>query len=132
MNRTSITCLWAQLPRIQSALPILLASITLQALGRPTAPAGLLVSGVRTPLGIDRDAARFTWRSVDTGRAARQTAYQILVASSVERVAAGKADLWDSGKVDSDRSAAVEYGGKALPSRTRFWWKVRTWDQTGE
>jgi alpha-L-rhamnosidase len=133
MNRTSKSCLWAQLPaRIQSALPILLVSITLQALGQPTAPTGLLVNGVSNSLAIDRDTTRFTWRSVDTGRGARQTAYQIRVASSVERLAAGKADLWDSGKVASDRSAAVEYGGKALPSRTRFWWKVRTWDQTRE
>jgi alpha-L-rhamnosidase len=54
------------------------------------------------------------------------------VASSAERLAAGKADWWDSGKVDSDRSAAVEYGGKRLPAATRFWWKVRTWNQTGD
>ena len=39
---------------------------------------------------------------------------------------------WDSGKVDSARSASVEYAGKALPSATRFWWTVRVWDQTGK
>jgi alpha-L-rhamnosidase len=59
-------------------------------------------------------------------------AYQILVASSADRLAADKADLWDSRKVDSDRSASVEYGGKALPAAKRFWWKVRVWDQTGQ
>jgi alpha-L-rhamnosidase len=92
---------------------------------------GLLVNGVSNPLAIDREGARFAWRSEDTGRGARQTAYQLLVASSAERLAAGKADWWDSGKVDSDRSAAVEYAGKALPLVTRFWWEVRVWDQTG-
>ena len=57
---------------------------------------------------------------------------RLLVASSAERLAAGKADWWDSGKVDSDKSASVEYAGNPLPSATRFWWEVRVWDQTGK
>src|SRR5512138_3289982 len=113
----------------QSALLLLLASITLQAFGRPAPPVGLLVNGVSNPLAIDREAARFTWRSSDTARGTRQTAYQILVASSIERLTAGTADSWDSGKVDSDRSAAVEYTGKPFPAAKRLWWKVRVWDQ---
>ena len=100
--------------------------------GNPAAPDGLLVNGVSYPLAIDRDATRFTWMSTDAGRGEAQTAYQILVASSAERLAAGKADWWDSGKVDSDRSASVEYSGKPLPPATRFWWEVRVWDKTGE
>ena len=117
---------------MQFALVFIVASITLEASGQPTAPVGLLVNGVSNPLAIDRDATRFTWRSVDAGRGEMQTAYQILVSSSAERLAAGKADWWDSGKVDSDQSASVEYAGKALPPATRFWWKVRIWDQTGK
>jgi alpha-L-rhamnosidase len=98
----------------------------------PSAPEGLLVNGVSNPPAIDRAATRFTWRSADTGRGARQTAYQILVASSLKGLAAGLADWWDSGKVDSDKSASAEYGGKALPAPTRFWWKVRVWNQAGK
>jgi alpha-L-rhamnosidase len=105
--------------------------MTLKASGQSVAPAGLLVNGVSEPLAIDRDSARFTWRSVDTNRGATQIAYQILVSSSAGRLAAGQADCWDSGKVDSDQSASVEYAGSTLPLATRFWWKVRTWDQTG-
>jgi alpha-L-rhamnosidase len=117
---------------IRSALPILLVSVALEVLGRSSAPVEMLVNGVSNPLAIDRDTARFTWRSEDTSRAARQTAYQVLVASSAERLAGGKADWWDSGKVDSDKSASVEYTGKALQPAMRFWWKVRIWNQTGE
>jgi alpha-L-rhamnosidase len=117
---------------IRFALPILLASVSLGVLGRSSAPVEMLVNGVSNPLAIDRDTARFTWRSVDTGRAERQTAYQILVGSSVKGLASGKADWWDSGKVNSDKSASVEYTGKGLPPAMRFWWKVRVWDQTGE
>ncbi len=116
-----------------SALPLVfaLASITLEASGEPAAPRGLLVNGVSNPLAIERNPTRFTWRATDAVRGAKQSAYQVLVGSSARRLAVEKADFWDSGKVDSDKSAAVEYAGKALPWATRFWWKVRIWDQTG-
>ena len=81
---------------------------------------GLLVNGVSNPLAIDRDSARFTWRSADASRGERQTAYQILVSSSPDRLAADKGDWWDSGKVDSDQSASVEYAGKPCLPATRF------------
>src|SRR5215469_13807220 len=80
----------------------------------PAAPVGLLVNGVSNPPAIDRDATRFTWMSTDARRGESQTAYQILVASSLKRIAADTGDLWDSGKVASDKSASVEYAGKAL------------------
>jgi alpha-L-rhamnosidase len=96
------------------------------------APVGLLVNGVSEPLAIDRDTTRFTWRSTHASRGAKQTAYQILVSSNAEQLANGGADFWDSGKINSDKSASVEYAGKPLPPATRFWWQVRIWDQTGK
>jgi alpha-L-rhamnosidase len=90
------------------------------------------VNGVSNPLAVDRDAVRFTWRQADAGRGAVQTAYQILVATSRKHLAAGKGDLWDSDKVESDRSAAVAYSGAALPAATRLWWKVREWNKAGK
>ncbi len=59
----------------------------------------------------------------------RQIAYQILVASTPQQLAANKGDLWDSGKVLSDQSLRVAYAGKPLASRTRCHWKVRLWDK---
>jgi alpha-L-rhamnosidase len=115
--------------------PVLALLVVLNAFavsGKPAAPVGLLVNGVRNPLAIDRDATRFTWRSVDDNRGETQTAYQILVSSDPDFSTAGKGDYWDSGKVDSDKSASVEYGGKPLPAASRFWWKVRVWDQTAK
>jgi alpha-L-rhamnosidase len=111
---------------------IVFISITLGVFGKPSAPIGLLVNGVSNPLAIDRNATRFTWMSKEGSRGQSQTAYQVLVASSLKGLAAGKADSWDSGKVNSDKSASLEYAGKALPAAMRFWWKVRIWDQTGE
>ena len=96
------------------------------------APTGLLVNGVANPLAVDRGAIRFTWRSEAGGRGEKQTAYQVLVSSSRTNLATAEGDFWDSGKVVSDRSAALEYGGRTLPPAERFWWKVRIWNQSGK
>lgn len=108
-------------------------SLALQAAtGRPSPPVGLLVNGLSSPLAIDRNAVRFTWKQAASGRASAQTAYRILVATNRERLAARKGDIWDSGKVESDRSAAVAYTGTSLPAETRLWWKVRVWNEAGK
>jgi alpha-L-rhamnosidase len=115
-----------------SALVSAGASVAFGASSMAPAPAGLLVNGVNEPLAIDRDTTRSTWRLREGDRGEKQTAYQILVSSSAAQLAKGEADFWDSGKIDSDKSASVEYAGKPLAPATRFWWQVRIWDQTGK
>src|SRR5690348_3430879 len=83
------------------------------------------------PQGIDVAAPRLSWvltPVIPNARDVRQTAYQVLAASTPEALAAGRGDLWDSGKVESDRSIHVEYAGKPLASGARVYWKVRAWD----
>jgi alpha-L-rhamnosidase len=84
------------------------------------------------PLGINVINPRLAWEMRDDRRGALQTAYRIFVASSPEKLAAGEGDLWDSGKVASDRTAQVVYAGKSLAPRTRCYWKVRLWDREGK
>jgi len=55
-------------------------------------------------------------------------AYQILVATDARKLSVGKADLWDSGKVVTERSIQIPYTGKELVSRQKCFWKVRVWD----
>jgi alpha-L-rhamnosidase len=83
------------------------------------------------PLGIDVCQPRLSWEMQDARRGAAQSAYQILAATSAEKLAAGEADLWDSGKVTSAQSAQIVYAGKPLASRTQCFWKVRLWDAQG-
>jgi alpha-L-rhamnosidase len=84
------------------------------------------------PVGVDTLQPRLSWVIVADARGTRQTAYQILVASSPEGLKQNRGDLWDSGKVDSDQSIQLVYGGKApAPGQTCFW-KVRAWNQSGK
>lgn len=84
------------------------------------------------PLAIDRREPRLGWRIESPARGARQTAYQIIVASSAASLAAGKGDLWDTGKVASSQTIQIAYQGKPLPSRQACFWKVRLWDQNDQ
>jgi alpha-L-rhamnosidase len=83
------------------------------------------------PLGIDVRQPRLSWQLASDRRGAAQTAYQIHAASNPADLAAGRNLLWDSGKVASDQSLHVPYGGPALVSGQRVYWQARVWDETG-
>lgn len=81
------------------------------------------------PLGIDAASPRLSWIITSSRRGEKQTAYQVLVASSAKPLGDDKGDLWDSGKVVSDESSQIVYSGKPLISRQNCFWKVRIWDR---
>jgi alpha-L-rhamnosidase len=83
------------------------------------------------PLGLDTPQPRLSWLLDSRERGQCQTAFQILAASNPEALAKGAGDLWDSGKVPSAESVHVVYGGQALHSGQRVYWKVRAWDREG-
>ncbi len=83
------------------------------------------------PLGIDEAAPRLSWIVTSGERGQKQTAYQILVATSAEKLARDVGDLWDSGRVETGETVNVEYAGGELASREVCHWKVRAWDSGG-
>ena len=95
---------------------------------RATVAAKVTVSNLEAdanpaPLGIDNAKPTLTWQLSGTGRGVTQARYRILVASTSALAAARKGDLWDTGPVASDNTS-VTYAGKALASRTRYYWTV--------
>ena len=96
------------------------------------APVHLRCEYRENPLGIDAPAPHLSWQSDSTERNWKQVAYQLLVASSLDGLRSGKADVWDSGKANSDESVGIAYKGPALESRKRYYWHVRVWDSTGK
>lgn len=83
------------------------------------------------PLGIDATAPRLGWHLNSERRGEMQSAYQVLVASSIENLDADNGDLWNSGRVGSDQSIQVPYAGTPLQSHMKCYWKVRVWDKDG-
>ena len=95
-------------------------------------PAELRCEYLVDPLGIDSARPRFSWVLHSYRRGQMQSAYQILVASTEENLKRNMGDLWDSGKVASDRSVNIPYEGRVLVSGQRCWWKVRCWNATSD
>src|SRR4051812_48835591 len=97
----------------------------------PHAPRNLRLEYLENPLGIQETRPRFSWWQDDARPGARQVAYQVQVATDPGKLAAGKPDLWDSGKIPSPDVSQVEYAGQALASRQRCSWRVRSFDRSG-
>jgi len=88
------------------------------------------VCSIKEPLGIDCPPV-FSWVVQAADRGEQQSAYRIVVASTAEKAAAKIGDFWDSGKVTSEETMEVVYGGKALPSCTTCYWTVEVWNSAG-
>lgn len=108
-----------------------MAAMPAQASPTVTRVTGLRTEYVETPLAVDVAAPRLSWRLAAARRNVRQTAYQILAASHEADLTAGKADLWDSGRVASDRCFEIPYSGRPLASGQRVYWRLRVWDDEG-
>lgn len=91
----------------------------------------LSIEYLTNPIGIDIEKPRFSWVMKTKEHNVQQTAYQILVASSPEKLDDMHTDVWNSGKQLSNSSVLVPYRGNSLLSGKRYYWKVRVWDQKG-
>lgn len=85
----------------------------------------------RNPSCLDDPQPRFSWMITQGRRGEKQTAYQVLVASSRAKLDRGTGDVWNSGKVWSSQSNYMLYGGKPLVSRQTYCWKIRIWNAAG-
>ncbi|MFZ9982478.1 MAG: family 78 glycoside hydrolase catalytic domain [Cyclobacteriaceae bacterium] len=90
------------------------------------------------PSGLSEANPRFSWQLRSAVRGTMQTAYEIKVselktapslAGSSSKISG---EIWSSGKVISDQSVYVPFGGKALKSGTWYGWQVRVWDNRGK
>lgn len=76
------------------------------------------------PQGIDVTEPRLSWEIQSIKRNVQQLGYQVIVASSQEKLAKGEGDCWNSGKISSAQSIHITYAGKKIGSRSTCYWKV--------
>ncbi len=119
--------------KIRSFFPVLVFAFTaLSQIRAAVTPGSLRCNGLTDPLGLDSPAPALSWvldSDQPTARGIKQTAYQILVASTTAALAQDQGDVWDSGRVNSDQSLDIAYAGKPLATLANAYWKVRVWDQ---
>ncbi len=96
----------------------------------------LKVSGLRceylnNPLSVNVEKPRLSWVIKSGNRGMLQAAYQIIVSDNLLELKNNNGNLWDSGRVESGSSIQIEYAGKKQKSDSRYFWKVRIWDDNG-
>jgi hypothetical protein len=100
--------------------------------GAGLTPYALESEARHNPVGIDQDHPRLSWKLRSDRRGDTQVAYQIMVASTPEKLGSSIADLWDSGRVNRPETAWIPYFGTPLHSFQQCWWKLRVWSGAGE
>jgi len=91
-------------------------------------PYNLIVEFIRQPQNVEilDSQPEFSW-AVPV-KSVKQTGYQILVATTKQKLNEQQADVWNSGKIESSNSTEIEYNAGHLSPNTRYFWKVRVWD----
>jgi alpha-L-rhamnosidase len=95
------------------------------AIAAPATIADLKVEYTATPIGIDVERPRFSWKMLAPANAKgqRQTAYALVVKDR-----RGDA-VWTSGKIKNDQSLNIEYAGRPLAATQRYTWSLDVWDE---
>jgi len=72
---------------------------------------------------------RFSWIIFSEQRGTSQSAYRILVSDSPGKSGKKHGNIWDSGKVLSDKSTNIVFQGVPLQSGKKYYWNVSVWNQ---
>ncbi len=108
------------------------ASVSVMGAGKNFSLYALQCEQGENPLGIEDRQPHFSWKIHALQRGFTQSAYQLLVSESQEKLLEGKETVWNSGKIKSNHSVLVPYEGDSLKAATKYYWKVRVWDQSGK
>jgi alpha-L-rhamnosidase len=107
---------------------LLSGGTTCPALG-PQPHALTVAEGFTDPIGFYDSSPVFSWKLPVAESLESQTAYRVVVSDGID--ADSSQVIWDSGKVESEQSVWVPYGGPALKPRQRVSWRVKFWDNEG-
>lgn len=91
----------------------------------------LLCNQTENPTAINTAIPKFSWQLISEFRNQSQSAYHILVADNLDDIQNSNGNIWDSEKVNSDKSILLKFKGKELKSAQKYYWKVKVWNQTG-
>lgn len=106
---------------------LILLFLSSGAMANQPSPSDLKVNYNTCPLGIDSKVF-FSWEIKNYNRNVFQSAWQILVSTDENSLGQDKGKIWDSGKVTSAETFQIPFAGSELTSGTRYYWKVRIWD----
>lgn len=93
-------------------------------------PVDLNVAQLAEPVGLDYATPTLRWSINAEGSDVRQAACSVRIASRPDRLP--KADVWESGQVQSGQPEMTIPESVRLLSGARYFWQVKVWDEHGE
>ena len=118
--------------RVHTAFIMLFLTLSNFAFGQKLEITQLKTDYQSMPLGFDNPVPEFSWIVQSTERGTTQTAYEILVSDNRKKLDKGVGNVWKTAKVTSSATFGLHYAGSPLQSFTRYYWKVRVWNQRSE
>ncbi|WP_447642947.1 MULTISPECIES: family 78 glycoside hydrolase catalytic domain [Chitinophagaceae] len=112
------------------AISFLLLTLSLESTAQ-VAVVRLRCDGLDNPVAIDNTTPSFSWEMTSQERNVVQKSYQILVASTIEKLYKNEGDYWRASIV-GDRSNYIPYHGKPLYAGQKLYWKVKIVTSKGE
>src|SRR6187402_3485150 len=77
-------------------------------------PVHLTTEMAENPLAVIQNQPGLSWQLVSKETNVSQNAYQVLVSSSQEKLKKNDGDVWNSGKVISNKNLQITYSGNPL------------------
>ena len=115
--------------KIALVIILLASSFTIVSAAPPLQPALLTCEYIENPLGIETKIPRLSWTFNTIGRHQSQSAYEIIVSDNEKNIRQGRGNSWSTGKVSSSQNIQIEYKGDALKPLTKYYWRVKVYDQ---
>ena len=78
---------------------------------------------------VVKSAPRFSWEITSNQNNQRQSAWQLIVSDDRNIIDAAQGNIWDSGKMKGNTTFGIKWEGTKLASFTKYYWKVRIWNQ---
>ena len=113
-------------------IPLIIAfSIMIELQAATFRPTGLSCEQIINPLGIGVRQPLLSWIIESSENDIHQSAFEIVVSNNKADIDKNVGTCWNTGKVASDETVFLTYQGAPLLSFTRYFWKVRVYDQNG-
>ena len=116
--------------KLLSVITAILFSLCLHA-ASPLQPAVLTCEYLENPLGIDTKSPRLSWTLAGSERNQLQSGYEIIVSDNLNGISKAIGNVWNTGKINEARNTQLVYAGKPLQSFTRYYWRVKIYNQQG-
>ena len=96
------------------------------------AVSNIKVEGLNLIEGITQIHPRLSWQIQSNQRNVAQTAYQIIVATSLSKINQNIGDVYNSEKIITNQSINIAYPLTNLLSCKPYYWKVKVWTNKGQ